>query len=151
MIRFLALTLVLLAVGTAGLSVYVRQVRVDPADWNVAVVTADPATPGPCTDKIKLVPQGARATCLVPGTPAEVLAKLDAIALATPRTKRIAGTDNLVTWESRSQVMGFPDYITAEVVVGPDGTRLDIFGRQRFGGGDMRVNAARLKAWLSQL
>ena len=47
--------------------------------------------------------------------------------------------------------MGFPDYITAEVAPTAEGTRLDIFSRQRFGSSDMGVNAARLRNWLSQL
>ena len=151
MIRFLVLTLLLMVLGVVGLSLYVRYAPVDPADWNVAVATTDAASAGPCTDKISLVPQGARVTCLVPGTPAEVLTKLDAIALAGPRTLKLVATDSLVTWESRSQLMGFPDYITAELATAAGGTRLDILSRQRFGGGDMGVNAARLKAWLAQL
>jgi uncharacterized protein (DUF1499 family) len=151
MIRFLVLTVVLLALLVVGLSLYVRYAPVVAAEWNVPVAAAAPAVPGACIDQIKLVPQGARATCLLPGTPAQALAKLDAIALATPRTKGLVATDLLTTWESRSQLMGFPDYITAEVAAAPEGTRLDIFSRQRFGGGDMGVNAARLKAWLSQL
>jgi len=151
MIRFLVLTLLLIVLGVVGLSLYVRYAPVDPADWNVAIAGSEAASAGPCTEKISLVPQGAHVTCLVPGTPGEVLAKLDAIALAGPRTIKLAATDNLVSWESRSQFMGFPDYITAEVAAAPEGTKLDIFSRQRFGGGDMGVNAARLKAWLSQL
>ena len=151
MIRFLVLTLLLIALGVVGLSLYVRYAPVNPADWNVAIAGLEAASADPCTDKISLVPQGARVTCLVPGTPAEVLAKLDAIALAGPRTIKLVATDSLVTWESRSQLMGFPDYITVELAAAPEGTRLDIFSRQRFGGGDMGVNAARLKAWLAQL
>ena len=151
MIRFILYTISLIAVVVVALSVYVRYAPTDPGQWNVPVASADPVLAGPCADKIKFVPQGARARCLVPGTPAEVLAKLDAIATAAPRTHGIAATDGLATWESRSQLMGFPDYITAQVVAAPEGTRLDIFSRQRFGGGDMGVNAARLRDWLSQL
>jgi uncharacterized protein (DUF1499 family) len=47
--------------------------------------------------------------------------------------------------------MGYPDYITAEVSQTPQGTRLDILSRQRFGEADLGVNAARLKDWLSQI
>jgi uncharacterized protein (DUF1499 family) len=151
MIRFILYTLALIALCAAALSAYVRYAPADPAEWNIPVATPDPASAGDCADHIKLVPQGARATCLVPGNPAEVLAKLGVIALATPRTTVLATTETLVTWESRSLIMGFPDYITAEVAAAPEGTRLDIFSRQRFGGGDMGVNAARLKAWLSGL
>jgi hypothetical protein len=47
--------------------------------------------------------------------------------------------------------MGYPDYSTAEAKETADGTRLDVFARQRFGGGDFGVNGARLKAWLTTL
>lgn len=143
----------LIVIAVVALSAYVRLAPQDVAVWHVPVATADPATPGPCADKITIVPKGARATCLVPGTPAEVLAKLEATALTSARTIRIAGTpeEGRITWEARSFLMGYPDYVTAEATQTPDGTRLDIFSRQRFGQGDMGVNAARLKDWLSQL
>lgn len=134
-----------------GLLAYVRFAPSDPAIWQVAVATTDPATPGPCVAKIALVAKGARATCLLAGTPLDTFAKLDATAMATPRTSRLAGlpTDARITWVSRSRLMGFPDYITAEVSQSPAGTRLDIFSRQRFGNGDGGVNAARLHDWLA--
>jgi uncharacterized protein (DUF1499 family) len=151
MSRFLITTAVLCLLCVAALTAYLRYAPVEPGDWNIPVAAADPVAAGPCIQQIRLVPKGARATCLLPGTPEEVLAKLGAIALATERTRALAASDGLATWESRSRLMGFPDYITAEVAPAPGGTRLDIFSRQRFGGGDGGVNAARLKAWLSQL
>ncbi|MFZ1468288.1 MAG: DUF1499 domain-containing protein [Paracoccaceae bacterium] len=81
--------------------------------------------------------------------PSRVLAQLDAIALATPRTIRIAGSvaDGRITWQTRSLIWGFPDYTTAEAR--EDG--LYIYARLRFGRSDMGVNAARLQDWLAQL
>jgi len=78
-----------------------------------------------------------------------MLARLDAIALATPRTRRLAGgvAEGSITWITRSALWGFPDYTTAEVQA--DG--LYIFARIRFGGGDGGVNAARLREWQAQL
>lgn len=151
MIRFLVLTLLLILLLVAGLSAYVSYAPVVAGDWNVPVASSDAPVAGPCADQVRFVPRGARASCLLPGTPAEVMAKLNAIAMAAPRTKAIASGDALATWESRSQIMGFPDYITAELAPVPGGTRLDILSRQRFGGGDFGVNAKRLRAWLSQL
>ena len=109
----------------------------------LAVASSDPATPGPCLDKITIVRKGARATCLLAGTPAEVLAKLEAKALASPRTIRLAGRaeDGRITWVSRSFLIGFPDFVTAQTTQTQQGTRLDIVSRQRFGDGDEGVNA----------
>lgn len=131
--------------------VYVRFAPSDPGQWNGSVLTTDPVTAGPCADKVTIVPKGARATCVLTGTPQEILAKLDAVAMADLRTTRLAGTpaDVRITWVSRSRLMGYPDYITAEATQTSLGTRLDIFSRQRFGSGDAGVNAARLKNWLS--
>jgi uncharacterized protein (DUF1499 family) len=79
----------------------------------------------------------------------DALARLDEIALETPRTSRLAGSaeDGRVTYVTRSRVFGFPDYTTAEVVDG----QLRVFGRLRFGGSDMGVNRARIESWLAQL
>ena len=139
------------ATGLA-LVAWIRFAPDDPARWHVPVADAGAPHPGPCADQIRIVPQGARATCLLADPPATVLARLDTLALSTPRTTRLAGTpqDGRLTWVSRSRLMGYPDYITAEASQTPQGTRLDIFSRQRYGSGDWGVNAARLRAWLSQ-
>ncbi len=77
------------------------------------------------------------------------LARLDAIAMATPRTTRLAGAveDGMVTWITRTAMIGFPDYTTAQ----QDGDRLKILARQRFGRSDLGVNRARLQRWLGLL
>lgn len=144
---------VLIVIVVVAFMIYVRLAPSDTTRWNVPVAASEPATPGPCVDKITLVTKGARATCLLAGTPTDALTKLDAIAMAYPRTIRLAGTpaDLRITWVSRSRLMGYPDYITAEVSQSPDGTRLDIVSRQRFGNADGGVNAARLKDWLANL
>ena len=146
------LTLVVILAALA-LMAYIRLAPSDPKAWHVAVATQDPIPQGPCTDHIALVAKGARAACILPLTPAQVLDKLEAIALTSPRTLHLAGSaaEGRITWVSRSFLMGYPDYITAEVTQTPQGTRLDIFSRQRFGQADLGVNAARLKDWLAQL
>ena len=142
-----------LLVGLVALSAFVRFASSDPAAWNVAIASLDAPKPGPCVDQIAKVEKGARATCLVSGTPANILAALDKIALASPRTNRLAGSqaDGRITWVSRSLILGYPDYITAEAIQTSQGTRLDILSRQRYGNGDQGVNAARLTNWLSQI
>jgi len=143
--------ILILAAGFLAAVSYIRLAPDDPARWHVAVSDASVPSPGPCTDHITKVAKGARATCLLTDPPDAVLAKLDSTALATPRTTRLAGTpqDGRITWISRSRLMAFPDYITAEATPTPQGTRLDILSRQRYGNGDGGVNAARLRAWLS--
>ena len=80
---------------------------------------------------------------------AEVLAKLDAIAMSTPRTKVLAGSvsEGHVTYITRSRLIGFPDYTTLYL----DAGRLMLFARLRFGRSDLGVNRARLEGWLKQL
>ncbi len=151
--KIISYIVIFILMGTAVLQAYVRLAPSDPALWHVAVASADAVTPGPCADKVTLVAKGARATCSIAGNPADLLTKLDAVALATPRTTRLAGSveEGRITWVSRSLLMGYPDYITAEASPSPAGARLDIFARQRFGESDFGVNAARLKDWLSRL
>lgn len=76
-------------------------------------------------------------------------ARLDDIIRATPRTRVLAGSvgEGMITYETRSLIWGFPDYTT----VGLDGRDLVIFGRLRFGKGDMGVNKSRIQGWLAQL
>lgn len=140
-------------VAAVALMAYIRLAPCDPKAWHIAVATQDPIRQGPCTDHIALVAKGARAACILSQSPAQVLDKLEAIALTSPRTLHLAGSaaEGRITWVARSFLMGFPDYVTAEVSQTPNGTRLDIFSRLRFGAVDYGVNAARLKDWLSQL
>ena len=137
-----------LALVVLGFALYVRLAPSDPARWHV--------TPAPATTQDCTVEQGegdARATCLLPAKPAGALAALDAIAMATPRTTRLAGSpeEGRITWITRSALWGFPDYITAEGK--PDGTqaRVTIHARLRFGKSDLGVNAARLREWIAAL
>lgn len=138
----------LLALLVLGLGLYVRLAPSDPARWHLS--------PAPAATADCAVEQGtgdARATCLRPGTPGEVLARLDEIAMATPRTTRLAGTptEGRITWITRSRLWGFPDYITAEATPDGTGTRLTIHARLRFGSSDLGVNATRLRDWLARL
>ncbi|MEJ6402206.1 DUF1499 domain-containing protein [Yoonia sp. 2307UL14-13] len=79
----------------------------------------------------------------------DVLSRLRSIALATPRTDILAGSveSGLITFITRSRIMGFPDYTTASIYE----DTLSIYGRLRFGRSDLGVNQARVQAWLAQL
>ncbi len=139
--------------GFLAVAVFVRLAPNDPTLWNVAIEGGTPAIPGPCAEQVRSVVKGALATCLLRGTPEQVLARLNAIVLATARTHSVAGQadQGRMTWLARTLIMGFPDYITAEATQTGDGTKLAVYSRQRYGRGDWGVNAARLTSWLATL
>lgn len=134
----------LVLAALVGFAAYVRLAPSDPGRWHVAPVAEGPwgeVVAGEGWATLRLPPER--------GLPAELLARLDAVALATPRTIRLAGSveEGRITWVTRSALWGFPDYTTAEARA--DG--LHVQARLRFGRGDMGVNAARLRDWLSRL
>jgi hypothetical protein len=137
-------------IALLGLLAYIRLAPSDPAVWHVSPVTDATWGQGSCAASITSINGGARATCLTPQDPAALLSHLYQTALATPRTTRLAGSpqSGRITWITRSRLMGYPDYTTAEATSTPNGTRLDILARQRFGKKDFGANAARLTAWL---
>ena len=149
------MTTVAILAGLVVLAVaaFVRLAPADPARWHVDIGTGLLAEPGPCADHITAGVGSARAVCLLPDGPDMVLARLEAIAAATPRTTRLTGdpASGRITWVTRSAVWGFPDYTTAQTLATAQGTQLEIFARLRFGGSDFGINAARLRAWLGAL
>ena len=143
MMSFAALCLLALIVGVLA---YVRLAPSDPARWHV-----DPSNfrqwdqGGPWGD---IVPVEGGAILRLPSEDAQ-LARVEAIAMSTPRTVRLAGSvaEDRITWITRSAFWGFPDYTTAEQRA--DG--LYLYARLRFGKSDLGVNAARLRDWQSKL
>jgi len=115
---------------------WVRLAPSDPARWH--------AMPAAVTNRD--LPGGAMR---VVGAGGDGLARLDAIILATPRTRRLAGAPGagMVTYVTRSALFGFPDYTTVRAA----GAQLEIYGRLRFGRSDLGVNAARIDRWLARL
>lgn len=132
--------LVVVAVVAAVLA-WVRLAPSDPVRWHT-----DPAvgTSGPGSHA---------AQARIALAPVDALAALDAVAMAEPRTRRLAGSpaEGRITWVSRSRVFGFPDYITAAALPDRDGSTLVVHARLRFGRSDLGVNAARIGRWLAAL
>jgi hypothetical protein len=128
-------------VAVLGFAAYVRLAPSDPARWDT-----DPAlgTEGLNSHVAKV---------FVPLPPATALAAFDAVAMAEARTTRLTGSpeDGRITYVSRSRLWGFPDYTTVGAVPDEGGTWLLIWGRSRFGQGDMGVNAARVGRWVAAL
>jgi hypothetical protein len=85
----------------------------------------------------------------ITGPAAEVLSAVEQRALATARTKLLRGSveEGMMTFQTRSAVMGFPDHTTVAV----QGDLLIIYGRLRFGKSDLGVNRARIAGWLETL
>lgn len=149
--------LLLLALVVAGGMAYIRLAPSDPARWHVMPPRDGaggwvPQPPG--TDPVEEVAGGARAVLTLSGaTPEAALVRLDAIALASPRTERLAGSpaEGMITWITRSALFGFPDYTTAATRAEGPVTVLVLHARQRFGRADFGVNAARLRDWIAKL
>lgn len=140
--KTLLLILVLLIIGGV---VWIRFAPSDPVIWHTN--PADPAlTPG--AGRFLACRGGDQPA--VPGD-AETLARLDTIAMETPRTIRLSGSpdEGRITWVTRSRVMGFPDFTTAGLT--PDGDAICIHARLRFGRDDFGVNRARVTNWLTKL
>lgn len=140
--RRLAITVALIL---AGVLAGIRLAPSDPARWHTDPALAQPG-PG------RFVVCGGGDLPAVPAGP-DTLARLAAIAAATPRTKLLAGSVEAgrITWITRSAVFGFPDYSTAGLTEGPGGPELCLYARLRFGRDDFGVNGARLRGWLAAL
>ena len=83
---------------------------------------------------------------IIPGV---TLAELDQIAQQTPRTKVLAGSvdDGMISYVTRSRLIGFPDYTTIEAKDG----MVTVFARLRFGRSDLGVNRRRVEGWIKAL
>ncbi|WP_210877590.1 DUF1499 domain-containing protein [Roseovarius autotrophicus] len=130
MARVVALALL---IGAVALVVFIRLAPSDPLRWH--------QMPGAITNRD--LEGGAMRR--VTGD----LVALDAIARATPHTRVLAGSvsEGMITYVTRSRLMGFPDYTTVRQA----GDTLEIFARLRFGRSDLGVNAARVDGWLVRL
>ncbi len=132
----------------AGL-LWIRLAPSDPARWHIDPLTA----PIPIGNGW-LVRAGVEEPPRIPLPPEAVLTALDRIALATPRTTRLAGSpaEGRITYVTRSRLMGFPDYTTITALPDGEGGSLPVlYARQRFGARDMEVNRARVEDWLTRL
>ncbi len=126
----IVLTLVVVALG------YIRLAPSDPARWH--------RPPEASADKSFKSGVKRRVTAGADG-----LARLDAIIRNSPRTRVLAGSvaEGMVTYVTRTKVMGFPDYTTVQQV----GDDLELYARLRFGRSDLGVNKARVEGWLTAL
>ncbi|MBI1418298.1 MAG: DUF1499 domain-containing protein [Limimaricola sp.] len=141
---------IIILIALVALDAYIRLAPSDPAKWHVDPLTA--ATPQGNGWLVR--PDGGNAAPKVrAATPEALLAALDKIIRATPRTSVLAGSvgEGRITYVTRSALWGFPDYTTISAVAQGDGAVPVIYARQRFGSNDWGVNKARVEGWLTQL
>ena len=135
-VRMIFYSILLLIV--AGLA-WIRLAPSDPQVWHIdPKVTADQDLAG-----------GVRRRFAEGADPRPVMERLHAIILETPRTEVLAGSpeEGRVTYITRSQWMGFPDYTTVQ----DGGDHVELWARLRFGQSDLGVNKARVDGWLADL
>ena len=130
-----------LIVVVAALMLYVRLAPTD-----VVLLHKQPAATAPGDF---LTPGSFLSARHIAAPPSQVLEEIASVALATPRTRLLAGSvaDGMMTFQTRSLFWGFPDHTTVAVT----GGFLVIYGRARFGGGDLGVNKTRIDRWLAAL
>ncbi|SES90883.1 DUF1499 domain-containing protein [Oceanicella actignis] len=149
------LALAALAGLALAAALWMRLVPDDPARWHVDPLSVQ-RTGAP--NDFLLAPPGAAAPAdgpapVLAADPAALMAAFDAVALAQPRTRRIAGGPEALhaTYVQRSALMGFPDYVSARALPVPGGAALAVYSRSRYGRSDLGVNAARVADWLAAL
>ena len=143
--KWLWIALGLLGLGIVAALIVPRVVSDDPARWHV-----DPSTvePSPRPNDYRVTGYDAVRFSVPAG---EVAEALDALILAMPRTRHIAGTDLWRSYVQRSAVFGFPDYLSFRVLERGDGAVLGLYSRSRFGYSDWGVNKARVEGLLGAL
>ena len=148
--EWLSNTLWMVGLIVVGTVLTVRIAPTDPAAWHVDPLSAQ--SPGPAG--VLARPEGGDLPVpVLNATPSEVLTRLDAIIVGTPRTKRIAGdvASGRITYVTRSLIFGFPDYATVTAVPVEGGSAPVVLSRLRFGVSDTGVNGRRVQGWLDAL
>ncbi|MBE3637138.1 DUF1499 domain-containing protein [Mangrovicoccus algicola] len=149
------LVTIFVAIGLAVavlFSLYVRLAPSDPQVWHVDPRNVEDQG----QDGAYLLRDGDPSDGPAPrfaGAPEEVMARLDAVAEATPGVTRLAGSpsDRHVTYVARSRLFGFPDYISVIAWPVSEGTAVAVYSRLRFGSYDLGVNRRRVLDWLEAL
>lgn len=144
--QILSVTIAALALLAIAGALYVRLAPSDPGVWHIdpREGASGPGSALAGQDGALTYAESAQA----------LLERVDAIAMATARTKRLAGSpsEGRITYVTRSALFGFPDYTTvAAQPLSDDRAELVIFARLRFGQSDLGVNRARVAKWVSRL
>ncbi|WP_156790727.1 DUF1499 domain-containing protein [Rhodobacter ferrooxidans] len=140
--------LILALIALVAAFAAVRLLPTDAAAWHTDPTTAvKPDKP----NNWLVAANGDAAPVQLTLPPDQAAAKLDAIALASPGTTKLAGEGLFTTYITRSKLWGFPDFTSVKLTPTATGSELTLFARARFGYSDMGVNQARVENWLAQL
>ncbi len=109
----------------------------------------DPGMPDPQRSEVRLI--GLEAPRYA-ATASEVLEEVLAIA-KRDGAKLVQGgvEEGMMTFLTRTRIVGFRDYITVKAVDEPGGAKLAVLARPRLNGYDWGVNQKRLDRWLGEL
>lgn len=123
-------------------------VRLAPVDLSNIHVPAQERAPGNYTDK-----GGFTAARVITKSPEDMMAAINRVILKTPRTERVAGDigTEVMTYRSRSAIIGFPDFATVSFVRNSDHSLMIIKSGLVYGIMDGGVNERRVKQWIEQL
>ena len=144
------LIVILALVGFVGLLAYIRLAPSDPARWHEDPrLVSRPSTPN--FHLIRMV-GGDAMPQVFQITPEALTARIDEVARADGATL-IAGSlaSGHMTYLTRTQLMGYPDYTSILVEPAGEGAMLLAFARARFGRSDLGNNRARLERWIAAL
>ena len=138
------IALVVLAI--AG-TLFVRLAPSDPARWHV-----DPSTTQPGKKPNYHLIAG-RDTITLPFSADETARRIHALLIARPRIENIAQSDDghWATYVERSQLIGFPDYLSFKVDPRAGESTLTIYSRSRFGYSDLGMNKARVERIIEEI
>lgn len=123
----------------------------------LAQVSAEPYHRAAAAQPVGDYPQVGRFLAVreVSAPPAQALAAIERVALATPRTALVAGSVDagMMTFRTTSRLWAFPDFTTVSIIDGNEAgpPRVMIEGRLHYGQADLGVNKARVTGWLAQL
>lgn len=126
----------IVAIAFLAILAYVRLAPSDPAAWHLEPqVTGDKSFSNGVTRRVTSGPDGLR--------------RIDSAIGAEPRTHVLDGSvqQGMITYVTRSRMMGFPDYTT----ILQNGDELLIYARSRFGRKDFGVNRQRIERWIGAL
>ncbi|MEL6479761.1 MAG: DUF1499 domain-containing protein [Pseudomonadota bacterium] len=152
--RWLAVIFGVAVLVTACGVVWVNEADMKPKLWHIDPTTAERT--GRPNDYL-VAPEGAtnvspdRVSDRFEESPDSLLDRFAAIALAEPRVVEIGTPGAFRTFVQRSQLIGFPDYISVKAVPVEGGASLIVYSRAQYGYSDWGVNKARVEDWLSKL
>jgi len=135
--------LILLIVALAVIWAFLRYTPSDSHDWHVDPLSVrKPVRPNHFLRR--------EDGPLLPLTPSQVAARLEAVARHTPRTEPFAGEGFHRTWITRS-VMGLPTFTSIRLIPEGEGTRVAVYARARYLPGLPAAERARVEGWLETL